>query len=854
MAITFPCPRCDTRLRMASAAAADTPVECPKCGTNFKPAIDREKSERRRDDEDEPRARKSRPARDDDDDDDDRPRRRTAAASRRRDDDDDDDDDRPRRSRKRNKQGGGVPIAAFAGGGVVLLLAIGGLAWWLAAGSKPKAPNDVTDGPSVNAPLGTNPQANASNASNVSNANPGELSGDQLARVRKATAFIQVEAGNQGGTGSGFIVRSNGDTAYLVTNHHVIAVEEDEPPAAQPKQPVRPRFGPPPLPRPPSFRPPGFGPRGFGPGFGFPGNNQAQPKPKAKRKVMVVLNSCTPEEQTVPAEVVAVDDEADLAVLRITGVRNLPAALDATQEPPVSETMPVFILGFPGGRHGKTYNPAVTVSKGSIAGLRRDGKNRLNEVQISGELIPGNSGGPVVDARGRLIGVAVAASLDKPIGFAIPTAQLNEMFRGSIRGTIVCQARQLGNRVDLTGEIWLFDHNSKVRENRSLHEQFDGGGKVDPNEFVALARLTDPMLKINAVNLHYALASDPVGSGPLANARKIPLQVNDQTAIATFKLPAGSVLDQTYAFQVSYVNAEGQTIYTQPHLLRLTFKSVKSMTLKVTTPADDASQRYVEATIMKTFSGPGTSIRTSRTQGHIQVEIDPVEDPKSAISRITFGEVVSVEGRTVAVAVKKVELPLPTEAEVATALEDLKSTDHNRKRGAVDRLSKAYRPLPARQADVAKALEAQVADKDFVIRHAALRALTIWAVPENVAGLARLLDTPDHFTQTGIITVIAKYKDPVAAPALAKLLPGLGERGAASAALKAIGPAAEKAVIPYLTHKDSWTSSEACHILQEIGTAESIPPLKAILAGKPDFMVGPAATNALKSIESRKKK
>ncbi len=60
-------------------------------------------------------------------------------------------------------------------------------------------------------------------------------------------------------------------------------------------------------------------------------------------------------------------------------------------------------------------------------------------------------------------------------------------------------------------------------------------------------------------------------------------------------------------------------------------------------------------------------------------------------------------------------------------------------------------------------------------------------------------------------------------------------------------------MIPYLTHKDSWTSTEACHILKEIGTGESIAPLEEVLKGKPDFMVGPAASNALKSIQERQK-
>ena len=192
----------------------------------------------------------------------------------------------------------------------------------------------------------------------------------------------------------------------------------------------------------------------------------------------------------------------------MTGVRNLPAALDATVNPPVAETLPVFIFGFPGGRGDKPDNPAVTVGKGTIAGLRRDARKRLNDVHVNGEINPGNSGGPVVDAKGRLVGVAVATVVGKQIGFVIPTVQLNEMFKGSVFGTLVLQARRQGTRVNLDGEAWLFDRAGMVRDPLAIHEQIDDAQKLDlnPDEYIALARLTDPMLKVGSVVLHFAPA------------------------------------------------------------------------------------------------------------------------------------------------------------------------------------------------------------------------------------------------------------------------------------------------------------------------------------------------------------
>ena len=137
---------------------------------------------------------------------------------------------------------------------------------------------------------------------------------------------------------------------------------------------------------------------------------------------------------------------------------------------------------------------------------------------------------------------------------------------------------------------------------------------------------------------------------------------------------------------------------------------------------------------------------------------------------------------------KKIDSPSNCR-EVAQALEELKAPDAMRRTGAADRLAKAYVPLPDRRVEVAKALLAQVNnDKDGWLRGAAFRALEIWSGPECVAGLLPVLENNDWGTRAAATRIIAKYKDPSAAPALAKLLPGLGERAAISAALKAIGP------------------------------------------------------------------
>lgn len=892
MATVLRCPECGTGLRLATAPAAGQRVKCPKCGAAFAPeradapppapplppeparpapaAPKPAPAALSLPDEDEdtpPPARKpaaaktvGKPRRTTDEDDEARPAARTrrdgddepARPARKRRDEDDDEDDRPRKSRKRKDEpkSNGLLIGLIAGGGVIALLAVGGLVWAL-AGRAPDA--DTATAPSSTAPAPT-PAPAPNGTAPAPTPNPAAaLSPQQLLdKTRRATALIRVEAGNQSASGSGFLVRTNPEAAYVVTNYHVISLDDDEPKAdPNPGFPGRPPGFPG---RPPGFpaRPPGFpnfGPPGFGPpGFGAPNRPAARVRPK----VAVVLNSGTPDEVSHPAEVVAIDPEADLATLRITGARNVPAPLDVTQEAPVRETMPVRIFGFPGGKKD------ITIGEGKVIQLRRDAAGALNDVQIAGEIAPGNSGGPVVDNEGRLIGIAVATVRNKNIGFAIPAGQLDHMLKGSVLAGVVFQVRPGGQG---TGELWVLDRKSKVLGRDAFQGGVGENTPTGPDEFVVLAALNDPMHKVNAIKAHFAKTeSVPDKPGPngwpaLPGAEALPLQVRDDEASARFRLPAGAVADETFAFQFSYVNADGQTVRTQPHPVRLSFpRNPKSVTLKVTAPpgADDATLRYLEETIQKALAG-GTTVRTWRAPPGVNVEVNPVDDPKTVVAKINFGQVTAIEGRTISVSAAAVELPAPTEQELALALNDLKSTDKNRQKAGAERLSKVYKIVPERRAEIAKALEDVALGKDFWAQRPAIGALAVWAGPENVPGLIKLLESVDWPVRNTITPILGRLKDPAAAPALAKLLPGLGERGPASAALKAIGPPAEKAVIPFLTHKDAWAAKEACHILQEIGTEASIAPLQELLKGKPDFMVGPAANNALKAIQERKK-
>lgn len=72
----------------------------------------------------------------------------------------------------------------------------------------------------------------------------------------------------------------------------------------------------------------------------------------------------------------------------------------------------IYVAGFPFGDY---YSSSVKVTKGIVSALSGMGNNFSN-FQIDAALQPGNSGGPVIDEKGNLIGVAVA-KLDQSATF-----------------------------------------------------------------------------------------------------------------------------------------------------------------------------------------------------------------------------------------------------------------------------------------------------------------------------------------------------------------------------------------------------------------------------------------------------
>ena len=144
--------------------------------------------------------------------------------------------------------------------------------------------------------------------------------------------------------------------------------------------------------------------------------------------VTLVLNSGEENAHEIRARVARVDEKNDLALLTSNTDHDFPV-LETGDAEKLVETRPVFAFGFPFGEaltiRGGQY-PSISVNPGHVTSLRKsDGELKL--IQIDAQVNPGNSGGPVVDQHGKVVGVVASGFLNQGVHFAIPSGFVREL-------------------------------------------------------------------------------------------------------------------------------------------------------------------------------------------------------------------------------------------------------------------------------------------------------------------------------------------------------------------------------------------------------------------------------------------
>jgi S1-C subfamily serine protease len=143
------------------------------------------------------------------------------------------------------------------------------------------------------------------------------------------------------------------------------------------------------------------------------------------RDATSVTAKLTTTGKTYPARIVGADLSADVAVLQLQGVTGLTAA-PLGDSAAAASGMPVLAIGNQAGKGGlPAIAPGVIDSTGRTI-QATDGTSGFIEtlrdmLQTSAHIEPGDSGGPLADSAGMVIGMDTAAGTgNSAVGYAIP--------------------------------------------------------------------------------------------------------------------------------------------------------------------------------------------------------------------------------------------------------------------------------------------------------------------------------------------------------------------------------------------------------------------------------------------------
>ncbi len=177
------------------------------------------------------------------------------------------------------------------------------------------------------------------------------------------------------GAGSGVIVDASG---YIVTNAHVVQGAH----RIQVELPVR--------------------------DSGVPGRSLVRPRPRL-----------------VGAQLVALDDETDLAVVKVSE-KDLPALTFADSDS-VRPGQIVMAFGSPLG-----LNSSVTLGVVSAIARQLESEDPMVYLQTDAPINPGNSGGPLVNLEGQIVGIntmiLTQSGGNEGLGFAAPSNIVRRVF------------------------------------------------------------------------------------------------------------------------------------------------------------------------------------------------------------------------------------------------------------------------------------------------------------------------------------------------------------------------------------------------------------------------------------------
>jgi serine protease Do len=135
-----------------------------------------------------------------------------------------------------------------------------------------------------------------------------------------------------------------------------------------------------------------------------------------------------PNRQRLRGEIVATDPQVDFAIIKINGEREFPVLpLSDSDVLRVGEL--VGSLGYPFGLESSLHVGIV-----SRRGRRQNTLAAFDHIQVDSPANSGESGGPLVNMKGHVVGMLTQASENRTIGFAVPINVIKAMIPRLLSG------------------------------------------------------------------------------------------------------------------------------------------------------------------------------------------------------------------------------------------------------------------------------------------------------------------------------------------------------------------------------------------------------------------------------------
>jgi len=131
-----------------------------------------------------------------------------------------------------------------------------------------------------------------------------------------------------------------------------------------------------------------------------------------------------------PATVIYFNPNLDFALLRVSNLAGKPLTVSSNQ---VSDNTPAAALGYPGGGNFKA-DRAVIMQEFEATGsnIYDQGNTNRQVYEIEADIIPGNSGGPLLTTNGTVVGIVFAQSTEyNHVGYALVTTPIVKIIKNT---------------------------------------------------------------------------------------------------------------------------------------------------------------------------------------------------------------------------------------------------------------------------------------------------------------------------------------------------------------------------------------------------------------------------------------